>query len=250
MHYTYGDEISFVKRHAETSEIIYARRAIFLNYQPHHPHLCSKLPCMIAVEGEGSVIETFEDSLLDGWQTVTSLEQQSVCRDCGKWFPLDMSLHKCPFCGNLLELAVHCGDTQKLISKLRYVARTYHLQYQEEVTMDHAAEKYSRLAVVKGYEELANILDAALARAQSGKGKERHADDNAFMDQPIMDIPRRLGGDPSPLLYQAVKKIYEGQRLSPEMARNERLDAIVYIAAAVLLSDGKTARVQSGGEQA
>lgn len=86
-----------------------------------------------------------------------------------------------------------------------------------------------------GYEPLQRVLKDALARAAKGKGAERHATGEPFIDQPIFTIPRALGGSPDPLLYQAVKKIYESKRLDPAAARNELLDAIVYIAAAVIL---------------
>lgn len=87
-----------------------------------------------------------------------------------------------------------------------------------------------------GYEPLAETLDAALERAQNGKGRERHAAiDQPFLEQPIFSIPRALGSGGEPLLYQAVKKIYESRILTMEASRNELLDAIVYIAAAVIL---------------
>ena len=70
------------------------------------------------------------------------------------------------------------------------------------------------------------------------KGAERHRDDinEPLEAQPIMEISRRLrynvAGAP---LFQAVKKIYESGKLDRSAAKNELLDAIVYIVAAIKL---------------
>lgn len=88
-----------------------------------------------------------------------------------------------------------------------------------------------------GYEPLHRVLKDALARAAKGKGAERHASHEPFIDQPIFAIPRALGGSPDPLLFQAVKKIYESKRLASDAARNELLDAIVYLASAIILTE-------------
>lgn len=97
------------------------------------------------------------------------------------------------------------------------------------------------------YRTLAYILHSAYKRAALGKGKERHATANQlFEEQPIVSIPRQLAGGSvefeqdvhtaaAAVLFQAVKKIYESQRLPNVMAQGELLDAIVYIAAAVQL---------------
>ena len=91
--------------------------------------------------------------------------------------------------------------------------------------------------VPEGYAPLYETLKRALARAANGKGAERHATNAAFLNQPIFAIPRALGGSEDPLLFQAVKKIYESKRLPKERAENELLDAIVYLASAVLLME-------------
>ena len=87
--------------------------------------------------------------------------------------------------------------------------------------------------VEPGYEYLCHILKLALEQAQHGKGNARHASNGeAFLWQPILEITRRVGtGYP---LGQAVKKVYESQRLSLEGAEAELLGAINYIAAALI----------------
>ena len=81
---------------------------------------------------------------------------------------------------------------------------------------------------------LAGVLHEAYQRAMTGKGKQRHAmEGQPFLEQPIIQIPKMLGGSETPLLFQAVKKIYESQRV--EHSVEEILDAIVYLAAAVIL---------------
>lgn len=80
------------------------------------------------------------------------------------------------------------------------------------------------------YKVLKDVLDKALKQASEGKGKERHATDNPFQDQPICVITQQVGqGYP---LGQAIKKLIESQRLPQDMARAEMLGAINYIAAA------------------
>ena len=85
-----------------------------------------------------------------------------------------------------------------------------------------------------GYSSLAIILDEAFQQAKSGKGHERHASEGeSFEAQPICEMARRLGH--SGPLYQAVKKIYESQRLEGERGVRELLGAINYIAAAIIV---------------
>lgn len=94
--------------------------------------------------------------------------------------------------------------------------------------------------VATGYERLAAILDEALEQAQGGKGKERHATGQPFHEQPIVRIGELLGNDGFEL-GQAIKKLQESCRMTPDRARIERLGAINYIAASVLLLDAKKA---------
>lgn len=101
---------------------------------------------------------------------------------------------------------------------------------------------------VKGYREITNgerkvgeVIHQAMLRCFSGKGKERHNIEGTvdFMDQPLMEISRRVGiGGP---LYQVHKKAYEAHDMvrkgDKDRARNELLDIIIYTAATVLLLD-------------
>lgn len=93
--------------------------------------------------------------------------------------------------------------------------------------------------VPAGYEELHRVLMLALDRAARGKGKERHANGLPFTEQPILEIGRMVG--PGFALGQAIKKLGENPPeglASPSMwKKNERLDAIVYIAAAIILEE-------------
>lgn len=84
-----------------------------------------------------------------------------------------------------------------------------------------------------GYDPLRRVLQLAFDQAAKGKGKERHATDNPFLEQPIMEIARMVG--PGYQLGQAMKKTQEASRLPNERARAELLGAINYLAAAYLL---------------
>lgn len=86
------------------------------------------------------------------------------------------------------------------------------------------------------YDMLRGILDDAYEQATGGKGQERHAAGRDFDQQPIISIPTLLGDDEGiALIFQAIKKLEESLRLPPHMKRNERLGAINYIAASMLL---------------
>ena len=90
------------------------------------------------------------------------------------------------------------------------------------------------ITVPSEYISLGLVLQSALEQASRGKGKERHASEGEdYSDQIICEVTRRLGsGYP---LGQAVKKIYEAQRLGGEKGIAELLGAINYIAAAVIV---------------
>lgn len=83
------------------------------------------------------------------------------------------------------------------------------------------------------YLSLRKVLDLAYKRSSSGKGKERHADNNPFEQQPICTELRTMH-DTAPAVYQIRKKALESLRLQPETAIRELLDVMVYAAAAVI----------------
>ena len=83
------------------------------------------------------------------------------------------------------------------------------------------------------YVKLADVLNKAYLQAAEGKGKERHANENNFEDQPIITISKLLNSNDGPL-FQAMKKIQESKRLERDRAINELLGAINYIAAAII----------------
>lgn len=91
---------------------------------------------------------------------------------------------------------------------------------------------------VSGYDALETVLCAAYNQAANGKGKERHAQDDPFLKQPIMEIGRLLKSIDGEL-YQAIKKVREGLIMArngeADRAVREFLGAINYIAAATLL---------------
>lgn len=93
-----------------------------------------------------------------------------------------------------------------------------------------------RLDPIAGYEQLAAVLDEALAQAQSGKGHTRHATGQPFHEQPIIGICDLLGSADF-ALGQAIKKLQESKRLSNGHAKAERLGAINYIVAAILYDE-------------
>lgn len=84
---------------------------------------------------------------------------------------------------------------------------------------------------VPGYEILRAALEAAYDQAARGKGKERHANDLGFGDQPICTL-NRMQGSVHGATYQVMKKVQESARLPVPRARTELLGAIVYAAAA------------------
>lgn len=89
------------------------------------------------------------------------------------------------------------------------------------------------------YSALRKVLEDACNQASDGKGKERHADNNRFENQPIMQITRLVGDHPvGALAYQAIKKTVESGRLYKlrgiDAARAELYGAINYLAATVM----------------
>jgi len=86
------------------------------------------------------------------------------------------------------------------------------------------------------YDTLALELQFALDQAKSGKGKERHADDEPFENQKICVITRWVKNSiAAPLLYQVIKKAAESARMEPEHALHELDGVINYAAAAKII---------------
>lgn len=92
------------------------------------------------------------------------------------------------------------------------------------------------MTISKMYAPLRSILDAAYNQASLGKGKERHANDRPFLQQPIMEITRMHGlgfvtGQASKKAQEAIGMMSRGEHAAAE---RELLGAIVYLAAAAL----------------
>ena len=107
----------------------------------------------------------------------------------------------------------------------------------------HPEEDFTPEAIAKrappavmGYEHLAQVLHDAYAQASAGKGKERHANELPFHEQPMQQIARRRGI--GFILGQADKKSEEAQgmldRGERDKAIHELLGAIVYLSGAVI----------------
>lgn len=93
----------------------------------------------------------------------------------------------------------------------------------------------------EGYHELARILSDAFNQAASGKGKERHANDKPWHEQPIITIGSYTG--PGGTVFQAIKKIREALDMSGRgehsAAVREIHGAIVYAAATAYLIEAR-----------
>lgn len=85
---------------------------------------------------------------------------------------------------------------------------------------------------VPGYDDLFNVLALAYDQAARGKGKERHANDKPFNQQPLMQLADKFGT--GFLLGQASKKLEECTGLPYGQDIKEILGAIVYSCAAVM----------------
>ena len=85
-----------------------------------------------------------------------------------------------------------------------------------------------------GYEKLSYVLKRAFDQAATGKGKERHANDLPFHEQPMQQISNLLNS-PHGMSFQAIKKIQEGLNMpETERAVRELLGAIVYTAGIII----------------
>lgn len=85
----------------------------------------------------------------------------------------------------------------------------------------------------EGYQSLADVLQRAHDQAAYGKGRERHANDKPFVQQPMFDIIRLHGVGFA--TGQASKKAGEALGLpTTDRQTAEILGAIVYLASAVM----------------
>lgn len=88
-----------------------------------------------------------------------------------------------------------------------------------------------------GYYSLAAVLQRAFKQASEGKGKERHANQLPFDQQPMQTIARAHGV--GFLTGQASKKAEESHGLPHDMQIAELLGAINYLAGAVIFLESK-----------
>lgn len=84
-----------------------------------------------------------------------------------------------------------------------------------------------------GYEQLAEVLQAAFSQAAEGKGAERHANGQPFHEQRMQTISTLLDSDAG-MAFQVCKKVTEGMALPHAARERELLGAIVYIAGMVI----------------
>lgn len=95
-----------------------------------------------------------------------------------------------------------------------------------------AEDRLHWIRAVPGYDELFNILALAYDQAARGKGKERHANNLPFDQQPLMHLADKFGT--GFLLGQAAKKLEESTGLPYGADVKELLGSIVYTCAAVM----------------
>jgi hypothetical protein len=88
-----------------------------------------------------------------------------------------------------------------------------------------------------GYYSLAAVFERAFKQASEGKGKERHANELPFDQQPMQTIARAHGV--GFLTGQASKKAEEAHGLPHEMKIAELLGAMNYLAGAVVFLEAQ-----------
>lgn len=87
------------------------------------------------------------------------------------------------------------------------------------------------------YLPLLRTFLGALEQAAYGKGRERHANDLPFIEQPILTMARMLDSDAG-LAQQVIKKTIEARSLPTKQARiNELRGTLVYAAAMILFEE-------------
>lgn len=87
------------------------------------------------------------------------------------------------------------------------------------------------------YLPLLHTFLGALEQAAYGKGRERHANDLPFIEQPILTMAQMLDSDAG-LAQQVIKKTIEARTLPTKQARiNELRGTLVYAAAMILFEE-------------
>lgn len=100
----------------------------------------------------------------------------------------------------------------------------------------YKAKTVERFINQPGYQGLMEVLMEAYGRATSGKGKERHEGEHPdFEKQDMMQVMDDFG--PDFCFGQVRKKMIESKRMRKSAARNELLDAIVYLAGAIIWNE-------------
>jgi hypothetical protein len=122
--------------------------------------------------------------------------------------------------------------------------KAYKKQQQYELTMDvDNSGIASPLFIFRSkkdrdyYLPLLRTFLGALEQAAYGKGRERHANDLPFVEQPILTMARMLDSDAG-LAQQVIKKTIEARSLPSKTARiNELRGTLVYAAAMILFEE-------------
>ena len=164
---------------------------------------------------------------------------------------IETSESNCITAGNIYEVIDSNGVYYKIINdkgiKCRVFTRRFEVVEDEVNNVDPVPTLIPEQCYLKvdnpSYSSLKRVLDMAYEQASSGKGKERHANDDNFEDQPICQIPRYQGSIDF-VTGQAIKKCLEVTKLPTVDAKvRELLGAINYIAAGIIVlqegSDGK-----------
>ncbi|EBQ9226623.1 hypothetical protein DLQ85_21905 [Salmonella enterica subsp. enterica serovar Virchow] len=84
------------------------------------------------------------------------------------------------------------------------------------------------------YSELVKVLHDALTQAAYGKGRERHANDLPFPQQPMNAISDLIGS-PLGLVYQVCKKVVEGVNLPTHDQRVRELLGVINYTAGIVI---------------
>ena len=110
-------------------------------------------------------------------------------------------------------------------------------EYSEpQEAVDPQLKAFPKFTLDEDYRSLAGILVEAYHQAQSGKGKERHANGLAFEAQPMQAISGMLDSDKG-MAYQACKKIVEATNMQSLPAfEREILGAINYLAGMIIFN--------------